>query len=348
LKLEALEKTYPDGTEAVKGIDLDVRDGMFIVLLGPSGCGKTTTLRMIAGLEEPTGGRIIVGDEDITDLKASERDVGFVFQFFALYPHMTIRDNIGFPLDNLGLPRADRNRRVEEIATRLGILPLLHRHPGELSGGDQQRTSLARAMVRDPEIYLMDEPLGQLDANIRLDLREAIRRQQLDTRVTTLYVTHDQEEALSLADVVVVMNEGRIEQTGSPEAVYNRPKSLFVANFVGSPGMNLLAGSIETRDGQASFHSGTTRIPVSATEHSGDVKLGIRPEHVHPGTAGPLSGRVSVNEYFGDHVIVHLDTESGSMMARSKASLDVGSQVGLTLDSSHICLFDPANGRSIS
>jgi multiple sugar transport system ATP-binding protein len=347
LKLEALRKTYPDGTEAVKGINLEVKEGKFIVLLGPSGCGKTTTLRMIAGLEEPTGGRIIVGDEDITQLKASERDVGFVFQFYALYPHMTIRDNIGFPLDNIGLPRTKRDQRVDEVATRLGIHPFLERHPGELSDGDQQRASLARAMVRNPAIYLMDEPLGQLDASIRLDLREAIRRQQLETHVTTLYVTHDQEEALSLADAVVVMNDGRIEQTGSPEEVYNRPESLFVANFVGSPGMNLFPGRINRRNGEASFHTENTMIPVDTAAHSGEVRLGIRPEHVHLDPAGSLRGRVMVNEYFGDHVIVHLDSDSGTILTRSRTSLEVGSVVGLNLDTNHILMFDPSTGKSV-
>ena len=260
---------------------------------------------------------------------------------------MSIRDNIGFPLDNIGLPRTKRDRRVDEVATLLGIHPFLECRPGELSGGDKQRAALARAMVRNPAIYLMDEPLGQLDASIRLDLREAIRRQQLETRVTTLYVTHDQEEALSLADVVVVMNDGRIEQTGAPEEVYNRPKSLFVANFVGSPGMNLFSGRINKWNGETSFHTGNTMIPVDTAAHACEVRLGIRPEHVHPDPAGVMHGRVMVNEYFGDHVIVHLDSDSGTILTRSRTSLEVGSVVGLNLDVNHILLFDPSTGKSL-
>jgi ABC-type sugar transport system ATPase subunit len=348
MKLSALRKTYPGGTEAVRGIDLDVDEGSFVVLLGPSGCGKTTTLRLIAGLEMPTGGNIILGDRDVTQLAPSERDVGFVFQFFALYPHMTVRANIGFPLDNVGIPGEIREQRVLETAEGFGISALLYRHPNQLSGGVQQRVSLARAMIRNPGIYLMDEPLGQLDASIGLDLRETIRRHKQDTRVTTVYVTHDQDEALSLADIVVVMNEGLIEQTGTPDAVYDRPESLFVANFVGSPGMNILSGEIDGPSGDTSFRSAETQIPLAPVSHRGPVLLGIRPECVSIDEKNGVRGEIIVNEYFGDHVITHIDTPFGSVAARLSTMTREGTHTCLRFDSDNIHLFHPETGRRLS
>ena len=339
MKLDSLAKTYPDGTVAVNGIDLILEDGRFIVLLGPSGCGKTTTLRMIAGLETPTAGRIEFAGRDITHLGATERDVGFVFQFYALYPHMTIRENVCFPLANAGIPPMERYRRVEETADRLGIQSFLDRHPNELSDGDQQRVSLARAIVRDPSIYLMDEPLGQLDANIRLDLRGAIRSQQLATQVTTVYVTHDQEEALSLADTVVVMNEGEIEQVGTPDEVYNNPKNLFVANFVGSPCMNFIEGVIEHRDGKTVFCRNGHSFDVPDGQPSASVTLGIRPEYIRFDEKGGVRGEITVSEYFGDHHIVHVETELGGLSIRTSDSATPGDRVKLSLDTDRIRLF---------
>ncbi len=344
MRLEALTKTFPDGTEAVKGIDLDLVEGRFAVLLGPSGCGKTTALRMVAGLEAPTSGRILLAERDITILPASRRDVGFVFQFYALYPHMNVRNNIGFPLDNLGVNPADRDARVCATARRLGIESLLDRHPNQLSGGDQQRVSLARAMVRDPSIYLMDEPLGQLDTNIRLELREAIRSQQLETGVTTVYVTHDQEEALNLADDVIVMNEGRIEQIGSPEDIYYRPETLFVANFVGSSGMNTVEGTVRRVEGNAVFRSGSGSLQLSQPTATGDVTLGIRPECVRIVPTGSISGSVRISEYFGDHHLIHLDTDFGDLSARSAEARPVGERVRIDFDVNRIRLFDPRDG----
>ena len=214
LECRDLVKTFADGTEAVRGIDLRCGEGEFAVLLGPSGCGKTTTLRMVAGLEKPTAGQIVLAGADITNHSPAERDVGFAFQFYALYPHLKVEDNIGFPLESMGLNRRERRQRVADIVERLGLGALVGRYPRQLSGGDQQRVALARAMVRRPQIYLMDEPLGTLDAGLRLEMREMIRAQQLDAGIATLYVTHDQEEAMSLADQVVVMDEGRIRQSG--------------------------------------------------------------------------------------------------------------------------------------
>lgn len=348
MRLEALTKTYPDGTEAVRGIDLEAEDGQLVVLLGPSGCGKTTTLRMIAGLETVTSGCILLDGRDVTHDAASERDVGFVFQFYALYPHMTVRENIAFPLDNTGVARPERDRRVTETADRLGIASLLDRYPGQLSGGDQQRVSLARAMVRRPGIYLMDEPLGQLDAAIRLDLREAIRSQQIDSGITTVYVTHDQEEALSLADLVVVMNAGRIEQAGTPDEVYDRPASLFVADFVGSPGMNTIAGETVGQDNSVVFRSGELAYPLaSAADPARAVTLGVRPEFVRVVDDGPIPAEVRVVEYFGDHHVLHLDTAAGPVTARSDRTRHPGDTVTLDFDPDHVRLFDPDTGACL-
>ena len=227
LECRDLVKTYADGTCAVRGIDLRCDAGEFAVLLGPSGCGKTTTLRMVAGLEKPTAGQILLAGADITSRSPAERDVGFAFQFYALYPHLKVEDNIGFPLESMGLNRRERRQRVADIVERLGLGGLVGRYPRQLSGGDQQRVALARAMVRRPQIYLMDEPLGTLDADLRLEMREMIRAQQLDAGIATLYVTHDQEEAMSLADQVVVMDDGRIRQSGAAALVYDQPADLF-------------------------------------------------------------------------------------------------------------------------
>jgi ABC-type sugar transport system ATPase subunit len=246
LVLKQLQKTYPDGTRAVHGVDLSVERGEFIVLLGPSGCGKTTTLRMVAGLELATGGTVQIEGRDVTALPPSQRDVGFVFQFYALYPHMRVRDNIAFPLLADGVATREREQRVAEVAQAVGVSSLLDRLPRQLSGGDQQRVSLARALVRRPRLWLMDEPLGTLDAAVRQSLGAFIREQQRRHGVTTLFVTHDQEEAMQLADRVVVMETGHVRQVGTPTTVYDRPANGFVAHFVGSPGMNFLSGDIRS------------------------------------------------------------------------------------------------------
>jgi multiple sugar transport system ATP-binding protein len=272
-ELERLAKTYPDGTRAVRGVSLAIEARELVVLLGPSGCGKTTTLRMIAGLEMPSEGRVLLGGREVTRARPSERDIGFVFQFYALYPHLTVAENIAFPLRSAGLGRSERQSAVERVAERLGIRELLERRPRELSGGDQQRVALARAIVRKPSVYLMDEPLGTLDAEKRLELRELVRAQQLELGVATVYVTHDQEEAMSLADRIVVMREGEILQVGSPREVYQHPSTLFVARFVGSPGMN--AGRIR-RWGEVVPDGGGEPMPRSPRS-PGPTVLGSDP-----------------------------------------------------------------------
>ncbi|MDE2724027.1 MAG: ABC transporter ATP-binding protein [Gemmatimonadetes bacterium] len=342
LELQNLQKTYPDGTRAVRGIDLRVDKGEFIVLLGPSGCGKTTTLRMIAGLEDPTGGRITFDNQNVTHLPPSQRDVGFVFQFYALYPHMTVRKNIAFPLENIGTSPADTEAAIDRVAHALSIETLLNQYPRQLSGGDQQRVSLARAMVRTPDIYLMDEPLGTLDAEHRLELRAFIRRQQLSLSITAIYVTHDQEEALSLADRIVVMDGGKIRQIGSPSEIYNHPADLFVANFVGSPGMNLLTGQIVQRENGLSFTRPDTdiHIPIHANIAPAQIIFGMRPEFIRPTNRG-IPGKVILSEYLGSHGYVHVDTPIGELIMRSTDRFAIGETIHLHLNETHIRLFDP-------
>ena len=346
LELQNLQKKYPDGTQAVKGVDLSIDEGEFIVLLGPSGCGKTTTLRMVAGLEDPTAGQILLNDRNITHLPPSQRDVGFVFQFYALYPHMTVWQNIAFPLENTGLSVSEIDATINRVSNALGIASLLKRHPGRLSGGDQQRVSLARAMVRRPDVYLMDEPLGTLDAEHRLELREFIRSQQLSLAVTAIYVTHDQEEAMSLADRIVVMADGGIRQIGTPSQVYNQPADLFVANFVGSPGMNLLNGHV----GETTFSGKDTdeRVSLSKPYKSAPAVLGIRPEFIYPSPAG-LCTRVILSEYLGSHCYVHLDSAWGNLIMRTDSSnrFNTSETLFVQLDPSHICLFNPTTGSTL-
>lgn len=322
LELHGLSKRYPDGNLAVECVDLSIESGEFVVLLGPSGCGKTTTLRMIAGLELPTSGSILLGGRDVTQLRPAQRDVGFVFQFYALYPHLCVAANIAFPLECAGLAKKQRDEIVARTATRLGLEDLLTRRPRELSGGDQQRVALARAMVRKPAVYLMDEPLGTLDGLRRLEMCEFLREQQLAARVTTVYVTHDQEEALRLADRIVVMSAGKILQAAPPMQVYDDPADRFVAHFVGSPGMNFISGSVLGND-RFRVEPGAVELPFAPkSTHAGSdrgVVLGIRPEFLRLSNEGPLRARVIADEDLGASRALHLDSECGRLVARVAA-----------------------------
>ncbi len=346
LELRALEHTYPDGTRAVKGVDLSIERGEFVVLLGPSGCGKTTTLRMLAGLELPTGGSIALDGRDVTRLSPSERDVGFVFQFYALYPHLTVAENIGFPLACAGVGRAERARRVADMAERLGLTPLLGIKPRRLSGGDQQRVALARSLVRRPALHLMDEPLGTLDADLRLSLSELIRAEQQELGVTTVYVTHDQEEALRLADRVVVMHGGRILQAAAPSEVYDSPSDLTVADFVGSPGMNRIPGAV-VAGGHAFRPDGLdAALPLGRAFPEGRAVLGIRPEFLRPDPESPLRGRVVVDEYLGADRCLHLSGPAGRLVVRvpPDGPRALGAEVGVRLDPARVRLYAPDTG----
>ncbi|MEE3259860.1 MAG: ABC transporter ATP-binding protein [Candidatus Latescibacterota bacterium] len=345
LVCQQLQKTYADGTEAVKGIDLACEEGELVVLLGPSGCGKTTTLRMIAGLEQPTGGQILLAGADITGAPPAERDVGFVFQFYALYPHLKVEENIAFPLQSMGMGERECGERVGEIVERLGLGALAGRYPRQLSGGDQQRVALARAMVRRPQIYLMDEPLGTLDADLRLEMRELIRAQQLDAGVTAIYVTHDQEEAMSLADRVVVMEGGKIRQKGPATEVYDRPADLFVAHFIGSPGMNFIAGQVSA----GRFVAPGLNWALDEELRSGPLTLGVRPEFVRVDNEGLLHAEVVLDEYLGSSRNVHLQAECGRLVMRAKdeARFAVGAEVGVDFVRARTLFFDPISGERL-
>ncbi|MFT3786501.1 MAG: ABC transporter ATP-binding protein [Tepidisphaeraceae bacterium] len=330
----------------MRGIDLDVARGQFVVLLGPSGCGKTTTLRMIAGLEIATGGSIMLDGIDVTTLRPGQRDVGFVFQFYALYPHLRVRDNIAFPLVSVGTPRDEVNQLVNDVADKLGITALLGKHPRHISGGDQQRVSLARAMVRQPKLWLMDEPLGTLDADVRAEMREFIRERQLQQQVTTIYVTHDQEEAMSLADVVVVMDSGQIRQAAPPATVYDSPSDRFVAQFVGSPGMNFMEGRVE---GSMFVTKSDTTITLDRVYPTGPATLGARPEAVTIRANGPIAGTAALVEYLGSHALVHVDTADGRVCVRADAAVPAmaGDDVRLGFEVARLNLFD-SEGRSMT
>jgi multiple sugar transport system ATP-binding protein len=353
LVLERLAKTYPDGTPAVRGVDLTAEDGELVVLLGPSGCGKTTTLRMAAGLERASSGRIALGGRDVTDLPPQQRDVGFVFQFYALYPHFTVEQNIAFPLECAGVGRRERARAARELARELAIEELLPRRPRELAPGDRQRVGLARAMIRRPKLWLMDEPLGSLDAAERAAAGEFLRREQRRSRVTTLYVTHDQEEALALADRVVVMDQGRVAQVGSPRQVHDDPATLFVARFVGSPGMNLIEGRLE----RGAFRTaGGPSAPVELDAdrrgklRDGPCVLGVRPEHVRVAPGGPLAGRVTADAFVGPWRNVRVEGAFGRAILRRPAHerTAIGAEIALALEPGRARIFDPASGARIA
>jgi multiple sugar transport system ATP-binding protein len=295
-------KTFA-GVEALIDLELDVPDGTFLALLGPSGCGKTTALRILAGLEEPTSGSVHLGERDVTRLQPKDRDVAMVFQSYALYPHKSVADNIAYPLRVRKVPKPERAERVAEVARMLSIDGLLDRMPRALSGGQRQRVALARAIVREPRVFLMDEPLSNLDAQLRLQMRIEIKRLQKQLGVTTLYVTHDQVEAMTMADMVAVMHEGRLQQLAAPADLYARPANLFVARFCGSPPMNVLPGEVAG----GVFTTATGSIALGADPVRGPAKLGFRPEHatmVAPGEANSLRGEVYVVEPLGNETLI--------------------------------------------
>ncbi|WP_067467916.1 ABC transporter ATP-binding protein [Actinomadura macra] len=313
ITIRGLTKVYPGGVRALDGLDLDVADGEFFALLGPSGCGKTTLLRTVAGLETASGGTVCLGGADVTRLPPGRRGVGMVFQDYALFPHMTVLDNIAYPLRIKKRSRADRHRSAREAVGQLGLEGLEERRPGELSGGQQQRVALARALVADPRMFLLDEPLSNLDARLRLEARTFLKRLQQRLGVTTVFVTHDQAEALALADRIAVMDAGRVRQLGTPAEVFRRPANLFVASFIGSTPMNLLPGIV--RDGSVAAAGAEPPVPDEARGLVSDgepVVCGIRPEYLdynEEPVDGAFAGTVSVVEHLGGSSLVTLDVE---------------------------------------
>jgi multiple sugar transport system ATP-binding protein len=351
IRVENLGKSFDQFT-AVHDSNFTIEDGTFFALLGPSGCGKTTTLRMIAGLELPTDGRILLDGEDVTFRRAAERDIAFVFQLFALYPHMNVEQNIGFPLKCQGLRRSEIRDRVQETARLLRIQHLLLSKTSKLSGGDRQRVALGRAIVRRPKAFLMDEPLGALDAEFRHLMCGELRELHDRISATTVYVTHDQLEAMSMADRIAVMNAGKVEQIGAPQEVYDRPASMFVADFIGWPPMNFLRfeAGVKSGDRAVKIRDVSIAVPEIREQRAvGPMVLGVRPEHIIFADAAPVRGRVFGAEYLGTTQIVTLDTEQGHVKARlaSSAPVRIGDTVGLAFRSECLALFDAQTGKAI-
>ncbi len=352
IRVHQLHKAFADFT-AVQDSNFTVQDGEFFCLLGPSGCGKTTTLRMIAGLELPTSGQIFLGDEDVSFKRASARDIAFVFQMFALYPHMNVRKNIAFPLLAQGMPKAEIERRVLEAARTLQITSLLDASVSGLSSGDRQRVALGRAIVRQPLAFLMDEPLGALDAEFREVMCTELRALHDRLRATTVYVTHDQTEAMAMADTIAVMNRGLIEQLGAPLDVYERPVSVFVADFIGSPAMNFLPFEAALSAGDDTVRIGPAAVRVPALREDvpqGKLLCGVRPEHLWFDDTSPLRAEVLGTEYLGTALIVTVAMASGATL-RAKVGVDSpaarGDQVGLRFEAGAVSLFDQASGRAL-
>jgi multiple sugar transport system ATP-binding protein len=331
ITLDKVTKTYGDGYLAVSDLDLDVQDGEFIVLVGPSGCGKTTALRMIAGLEEISGGEIRIGDRVVNNLPPGARDIAMVFQNYALYPHMTVAENIGFALRMRKVPKAEARRRIEETARIIGLTDHLDRKPGQLSGGQRQRVAMGRAIVREPQVFLMDEPLSNLDAKLRVQMRAEISRIQRQLAVTTVYVTHDQIEAMTMGDRVAVMRKGLLQQFDAPQNLYERPANLFVASFIGSPAMNMLEGTLERDGDELVCRIGTTSLtlpaevlaarPALALHLGKPIAVGIRPEALDEpgrrdgGDGGRLRGRVEAVEALGPEQLAHVEIEARPVLA---------------------------------
>ncbi len=343
VRIEATTKRFGK-TTALRDIELTVADREFMVLLGPSGCGKTTLLRCLAGLERVDEGRILIGDRDVTDLPPKDRDIAMVFQSYALFPHMTVRDNIGFGLRMRRRPAAEIRRRVEEGAALLQLEPFLDRYPAQLSGGQRQRVAVARAIVTDAPLLLMDEPLSNLDALLRLHARAELKRLHAEVRRTTVYVTHDQVEALSMGDRIAVMKDGAIVQVGTPLGIYDRPATVFVGSFIGSPPMNFLR--CVPRDGAAVGEGFEVATPAGADGRP--LLLGIRPENIRIGE-GPLAGRVQVVEPLGSHTLVTVAVGPAlvKVIAPADASLRPDEPIRLAPEPSKIRWMDEASGMAL-
>jgi len=362
IRLEDVHKVYPNGHVATAGVELEVEDGEFMVLVGPSGSGKSTVLRMVAGLETPTRGRILLDDEDVTQLPPQRRDLAMVFQNYALYPHMTVRENMEFGLRMRRVPKPVIAERVVAVARKLGIEEYLDRRPAQLSGGQRQRVALGRAIVREPRAFLFDEPLSNLDAKLRVQTRAELARMHRELGATMLYVTHDQEEAMTLGDRIAVMNEGRLQQVAPPLEVYRRPANVFVAGFVGSPAMNFFHCILETGDNGAprlacdGFALPLEGIALAREPAGRELVLGIRPQDLELVALedADLTARVDVVEPLGSELLVHL-ARPGAVRDRelvlvtsAEAELMEGTEAGLRLRRERLHLFDAADGMRVN
>ena len=383
IRLERLTKVYGDGTRAVSELDLEIGDGEFVVLVGPSGCGKTSALRMIAGLEPITEGKVVIGDEVVNKLPPKDRDIAMIFQNYALYPHMSAFDNMAFGLKLRGMKRDRRGERVNGAARTLGLAEVLPKKPRTLSGGQRQRVAMGRAIVREPRAFLMDEPLSNLDAKLRVEMRAEIARLQRELGVTTIYVTHDQVEAMTLGDRVAIMRDGVLQQVAKPQELYDRPRNLFVAEFIGSPAMNLIGADLERSDGAllARFGDHSLRIGervLSARSalprfEGKRVILGVRPEDIEDAvfaTGEPLSAVVDIREDMGSEVFVHFgiggkpvvgedvraavgedaaEVKRSSWVARVDRETKAAEErsIELAVNANRLHFFDPETGNAI-
>ena len=381
IRLSGIDKVYENGFRAVSGLDLDIANGEFLVLVGPSGCGKSTALRMIAGLESISAGDLFIGEKRVNDLEPKDRDIAMVFQSYALYPHLTVRDNIAFAMKLRRMSKEDIEERVNEAARILELGDLLDKRPGQLSGGQRQRVAMGRAIVRHPEAFLMDEPLSNLDAKLRVQMRAEISKLQRRLGVTTVYVTHDQVEAMTMGDRVAVMSKGLLQQVDTPQNLYDHPKNLFVATFIGSPQMNTFLGRYThgADGGSITAGSQTIAVPKSVIERrpaianydGKDVVVGIRPEHLHDAALTPgvvsISGTVEVREGLGSEVLLHVDVDAKAVRTGAHedtgstndnlaaiarvaptSALKPGDTAKLTVDADQLHLFDADSGLSIN
>ncbi|MGC4962093.1 ABC transporter ATP-binding protein [Gordonia sp. DT218] len=383
--LDNVTKQYPDGSTAVHGVDVEIADGEFIILVGPSGCGKSTTLNMIAGLEDISSGELRIGGERVNDRAPKDRDIAMVFQSYALYPHMSVRENIAFPLTLAKLSKAEVTAKVDEAAKILDLGPYMDRKPANLSGGQRQRVAMGRAIVRSPKAFLMDEPLSNLDAKLRVQMRTEISRLQNRLGTTTVYVTHDQTEAMTLGDRVVVLRSGYVQQIGTPQELYNNPANLFVAGFIGSPAMNFLPGrlgsdGIDTPIGRVAIPDHQQIVTnAQRAKSNGDVLVGVRPEHLEDAalvdpaarsTGSTLTASVDVIESMGsdNYVYFTVDSPAASSDALDELAADSGAEIGggqmiarvspesrisrggtaeLFYDSSKVAVFDQSSGVNL-
>ena len=349
LSIRGVKKNY-GGTQVLHDVDLEVSEGEFVVLVGPSGCGKSTLLRMIAGLEDITEGDILIDGKVVNAASPKERNIAMVFQNYALYPHMSVRQNIGINLQIAGLPKAEVEKRVLEAARVLNIEPYLDRRPGQLSGGQRQRVAMGRAIVRDPAVFLFDEPLSNLDAKLRVQMRSEIKALQTKTPRTSIYVTHDQTEAMTLADRVVIMNAGRIEQIGTALEVYSKPANIFVASFIGSPAMNIFPSTLSASDAGPAIELGDARVRLpDGAPGKGDVLVGLRPEHLLLDPDGPISARVLYVEPMGAQTQLAVQAGGRELVVVCAGTTvpSPGQDIRLRVDPNLIHIFDPASGRRL-
>jgi sn-glycerol 3-phosphate transport system ATP-binding protein len=350
--IDNVRKVYAGNVEAVKGVSIDIPDGSFTVLVGPSGCGKSTLLRMVAGLETITSGECRIGERVVNGLEPADRDIAMVFQNYALYPHMSVYENMAYGLKNRNTPKDEIDRRVKEAARILAIEPFLERKPRALSGGQRQRVAMGRAIVRKPQVFLFDEPLSNLDAKLRVQMRVEIKKLQRDLGVTSIYVTHDQVEAMTLSDQLVVMNGGMIEQIGKPVDVYRKPASTFVAAFIGSPPMNMMKASVSGGSLMIAGHA----LPLTglrpALEEGREIVVGLRPEDIATAEARDrsLSLTVDFTEELGATRLLHGKLGDQTLVIQTPASqpLAPGSQVGFSIDPANLHLFDAKTTRRIA